>query len=89
MKKVISIVVLLVFLVCGFVGFSVLGDVNGSDKPGTQVTVEIPKGTGANAIGKILEDNGIIKNSLYFKVYVKMKLHRLQVDWKILQRKEK
>ena len=72
MKKVVSIIVLLVFLICGFVGFSVLGDVNGSDKPGTQVTVEIPKGTGANTIGKILEDNGIIKNSLYFKVYVKM-----------------
>ena len=75
MKKVISIVVLLVFLMCGFVGFSALSDVNGSDKPGTQVTIEIPKGTGANTIGQMLADNGVIKNSLYFIFFSYITIH--------------
>lgn len=71
MKKIISVIALAVVLVAGFVGFSAMGDINGSDKPGTQVTIEVPKGSGANSIGKILAENGVVKNSLYFKLYTK------------------
>ena len=65
MKKIISLIFVLAILGGGFLGFSALGDINGSDKPGTQVTIDVPKGSGANTIGKILADNGVIKNSLY------------------------
>ena len=71
MKKIISLLLIIIIIGGGVLGFSALGDVNGSDKPGTQVTVEVPKGSGANTIGKILAENGVIKNSLYFKVYTK------------------
>ncbi|MBQ3008471.1 MAG: endolytic transglycosylase MltG, partial [Oscillospiraceae bacterium] len=71
MKKVISLIIAAVVLVAGVIGFSAMGDIKGSEKPGTTVTVEIPKGTGANAIGEILAENGVIKNSLYFKLYIK------------------
>ncbi len=72
MKKIISIIVIVVVLVAGMFGFSILNDIKGSQKPGKEVTVEIPKGSGANAIGKILAENGVIKNSLYFKFYTKV-----------------
>ena len=58
MKKIISIILVLIIVVGGAVGFSALSDVNGSDKPGTEVTIDVPKGSGANTIGKILADNG-------------------------------
>ncbi len=72
MKKIISTVLIVAVLIGGFIGISALGDINGSDKPGTEITIEVPKGSGANAIGKILADNGVIKNSLYFKIYTKL-----------------
>ena len=71
MKKVIAIVAALVIIVGGIVGFGAYSDIKGSSKPGTQVTVTVPKGSGASAIGKILAENKIIKNSLYFKLYIK------------------
>ena len=71
MKKIIPLFLAAVILVCTVVGFSAMGDINGSDKPGTQVTVEVPKGSGANTVAKILADNGVIKNSLYFRLYTK------------------
>ena len=72
MKKLVSLILVLVIAVGGFLGFSAMGDIKGSDKPGTAVTVEVPKGSGANTIGKILADSGVVKNSLYFKLYTKM-----------------
>ena len=72
MKKIISLLLVIIIIGGGVLGFSALGDVNGSDKPGAQVTIEVPKGSGANTIGKILAENGVIKNSLYFKIYTKM-----------------
>ncbi len=72
MKKLISLVFVLGIAVGGFLGFTAIGDINGSDKPGTQVTIDVPKGSGANAISQILADNGVVKNSLFFKLYTKM-----------------
>ncbi len=72
MKKIISIVLVLGIFVGAFAGFSYITDVNGSDKPGTEITIDVPKGSGANTIGKILADNGVIKSSLYFKIYTKL-----------------
>ena len=72
MKKIIALIFVLGIVAGGALGFSALGDINGSDKPGTEVTIDVPKGSGANTIGQILADNGVVKNSLYFKLYTKM-----------------
>ncbi len=71
MKKILTVLVLLVVAFCVF-GFGVIKEINGSSKEGQEITVTIPEGSGANAIGKILEEAGVIKNDLYFKVYTKM-----------------
>lgn len=72
MKKSISVILLIVLLLVGFFGFSISSDIKGSDKPGEEVVIEIPKGSGANTIGKILDENGVVKNKLYFKLYLKL-----------------
>ncbi len=72
MKKIISVILVLAIAVGGFIGFSAMSDIKGSVQTGTIVTVEVPMGSGANAIGKILADSGVVKNSLYFKIYTKM-----------------
>ncbi|WP_281169562.1 endolytic transglycosylase MltG [Paenibacillus harenae] len=41
-------------------------------KAGDAVKVEIPKGTSANEVADLLEQNGIIKNSFIFKYYLKL-----------------
>ncbi|MEG2192897.1 MAG: endolytic transglycosylase MltG, partial [Oscillospiraceae bacterium] len=71
MKKIIALVALLIIIVGGVVGFSAYGDIKGSDKPGKEVIITVPKGSGAGTIGKILAENKVIKNKLYFKLYVK------------------
>lgn len=42
-------------------------------KSGTPIEVTIPKGSSANSVSKILEDNGIIKNSFIFGYYLVLK----------------
>jgi UPF0755 protein len=71
MKKIFMTLALLVAILCIF-GFAALNDINGSSKTGTDITVSIPKGSGANTIGKILADEGVIKNDIYFKIYTKI-----------------
>ncbi len=45
-------------------------DVKG-DKNGVDIVVEIPQGSGANRIGTILEEKGVIKNATFWKIYLK------------------
>ncbi len=71
MKKVLAILVLLCVVVAGAVMASYSSDVKGSSKRGQDIEVSIPQGSGANAIGSILADKGVIKNSLFFKLYTK------------------
>lgn len=42
-------------------------------KSGAPIEVTIPKGSSANSVAKILEDNGIIKNSFIFGYYLVLK----------------
>lgn len=72
MKKIIAITVLLIVVIGGIAGFSAYSDIKGSSKAGTEITVDIPSGSGANTIGKILAENKVIKSQLYFKIYTKM-----------------
>lgn len=74
MKKVmimLLVLVLIAVLTVGYFALDMKNDINGNGGNTEQLSVEIPKGAGANAIGKILKESGIIKNSLYFKLYTK------------------
>lgn len=72
MKKKFLVVILLLAVVVGAAGIFAVKDIAGSSSSGRQVSVEIPKGSGANAVAKILKDNGIIESELLFKVYTKL-----------------
>ncbi len=71
MKKVLLILALVACVGIGGLFLSYSSDVKGSDKPGTEVTLTVPEGSGANKIGTILKENGVIKNSTYWKIYLK------------------
>lgn len=71
MKKIISILAVLILVVAGVVGFNAYSDINGKFKKDNDITIEVPKGSGANAIGKILKSSGVIKSDLFFKLYTK------------------
>ncbi|WP_456273939.1 endolytic transglycosylase MltG [Bacillus sp. AK031] len=75
-RKIVGIIVLALFII---IGGTIIGGylyVKSALQPvdsdnNKAVDVEIPIGSGVTSIGNILEENGIIKNSLIFKYYVK------------------
>ncbi|MEG1049229.1 MAG: endolytic transglycosylase MltG [Oscillospiraceae bacterium] len=74
MKKILAVLLCVAVVIAGAIGylaFDMSGDTSGKNLTEQEITIEIPKGSGANAIGKILKANGVIKNDLYFKLYVK------------------
>ena len=64
----LGLVLLIGLALWGFIHAKYLAPVNASDK--TVIEVEIPRGSGINTIGRILEENGIIRNKTIFKLYV-------------------
>ena len=64
----LGIVLLLGLMMWGFVRMKFLAPVNAGDK--SVIEVEIPRGSGVNTIGRILEENGIIRNKTAFKLFV-------------------
>ena len=70
-KILIIIIAILLVLILGL-GFYLLGlgPVDKSDD--TDITVEIPTGTGASAIVQILDENGLVKNKFCAKVNAKI-----------------
>lgn len=79
-KNVIMVIIILIIL--GVIGLVVwynssISAVNKDDK--TKIQVEIPIGSTSDSIAKILEDKGLIKNKIAFKLYVKLnKVDNLQ-----------
>jgi UPF0755 protein len=75
-RKIVGIIVLALFII---IGGTIIGGylyVKSALQPvdpdnNKAVDVEIPIGSGVTSIGNILEENGIIKNSLIFKYFVK------------------
>lgn len=74
MKKLLSVLLVLVLVsvaAAGYLFFDYSGDVKGGKGSSEKVTVEVAKGSGANAVAEKLADAGVVKNSLYFKLYAK------------------
>ncbi|WP_173108215.1 endolytic transglycosylase MltG [Bacillus sp. KH172YL63] len=75
-RKVVGLVILCLVIVIGGTAVGGYLYVNSALKPvdpdnTKPVKVEIPIGSGVSSIGKILEENGIVKNATVFKYYVK------------------
>ncbi|MEG2928971.1 MAG: endolytic transglycosylase MltG [Oscillospiraceae bacterium] len=74
MKKILAaLLCVIVILACigGYFAWDMSSDSKGKNLTEQEITIEVPKGSGANAVGKILKASGVIKNDLYFKLYVK------------------
>jgi UPF0755 protein len=77
-RKIVFITLLLIIISIGTVGTSGYLYVKSSFEPidsgsKKKIDVTIPIGSSTTAIGKILEENGLIKNHLIFKYFVKYK----------------
>ena len=77
-RRIVAIVTLVILLVVGIVGVSGYFYVKSALEPvnpaaSTEISVEIPMGSGISTISSILEESGIIKNARIFKYYTKFK----------------
>lgn len=78
MKKIIIIIILVILLglIAAIGTYQVLtmpvSKNNENNEVEEEIEVEIPMGSGANKIAKILKDKDLIKSELAFKVYVKI-----------------
>ncbi|QED48732.1 endolytic transglycosylase MltG [Cytobacillus dafuensis] len=77
-RKIVFIIAIILFIVGGVVAgggyFYIKSAVQPKDPDNKkEKQVEIPIGSSTTSIGKILEDNGIIKDAKVFKYYVKFK----------------
>ena len=68
--KILLAVVLLLVLAAGAAALFARGEIRGSGKPGTEVTVSIRQGSGVAAIAQELKDAGVIRSSYLFRWYV-------------------
>lgn len=74
MKSVIRTMLILIVLLgvaAGGGAWYVWKEMQPVDPPGPAVTFTIEKGMGSSSIADLLENNGIIRNSLFFKGYLK------------------
>ncbi len=69
--KILLAVLLLLVLTAGAAGVFAYNEINGNGgKPGAEVTVSIPQGSGVAAIAKELKEAGVIRSAYLFRWYV-------------------
>ena len=66
------LVVLLALAVGGVLLFA-RNEISGNGRPGAEVTVSIPQGSGVSAIAQKLKDAGVIRSTYLFRWYVGQK----------------
>ena len=72
--KILLVVLLLLVLTVGAAGVFAYNEINGNGgKPGAEVTVSIPQGSGVAAIAKELKEAGVIRSAYLFRWYVGQK----------------
>ena len=69
--KILLVILVLLVLTAGAVGVFAYNEINGNGgKPGAEVTVSIPQGSGVAAIAKELKEAGVIRSAYLFRWYV-------------------
>ena len=71
--KILLAVVLLLVLAAGAAGVFAYNEIHGNGKPGTEVTVSIPQGSGVASIANRLKEAGVIRSTYLFRWYVGQK----------------
>ena len=71
--KILLAVVLLLVLAAGAAGVFAYNEIHGNGKPGTEVTVSIPQGSGVASIANRLKEAGVIRSAYLFRWYVGQK----------------
>ncbi len=71
--KILLVLVLLVVLAAGAAGVFAYNEIRGNGKPGTEVTVSIPQGSGVASIANRLKEAGVIHSTYLFRWYVGQK----------------
>lgn len=71
--KIFLVILLLAVLAAGAALLFARSEINGSGKPGAEVTVSIPQGSGVSAIAQKLKDAGVIRSAYLFRWYVGQK----------------
>lgn len=69
---IIGALIMAGILLIGFVGFWYQRQVNPSGRPGAEVIVEIPPGTGVHGAGNVLADAGVIDSTVAYRVYTRL-----------------
>ncbi|KMK75748.1 endolytic transglycosylase MltG [Alkalihalobacillus pseudalcaliphilus] len=77
-RKIVFVTVIILLIAAGIVGLIGYNYITSALKPMDAenpevVEVEIPLGSGSSTIGTILEENGLIQNSTFFRYYVRYK----------------
>ena len=68
--KILLVILLLAVLAAGAGLLFAHSEINGSGKPGTEMTVSIPQGSGVASIAQKLKDAGVIRSAYLFRWYV-------------------
>ena len=69
--KILLCIVVLLVLAAGAAGVFAYNEINGNGgKPGAEVTVSIPQGSGVGSIAQKLKDAGVIRSAYLFRWYV-------------------
>ena len=71
--KILLAVVLLLVMAAGAAGVFAYNEIHGNGKPGTEVTVSIPQGSGVASIANRLKEAGVIRSTYLFRWYVGQK----------------
>ena len=84
-KKILLVVLLLLVLAAGGTALFACSEINGSGKPGAEVTVSIPQGSGVAAIANRLKQAGVIRSSYLFRWYVGYRARRENCNMETLR----
>ena len=68
--KIFLVILLLAVLAAGAALLFAHNEISGNGRPGAEVTVSIPQGSGVSAIAQKLKDAGVIRSAYLFRWYV-------------------
>ena len=71
--KILLVLVVLLALAAGGTLLFAYNEISGNGRPGAEVTVSIPQGSGVSAIAQKLKDAGVIRSAYLFRWYVGQK----------------
>lgn len=81
MKKIFSILLILVVLIGLFAGFQAKKRINAVSQNNETVLLEVPKGSSAAKVSQILQEKGVWTDDLAFKLWCKLNPPALKAGW--------